>query len=93
MIENKYSKVVEKIYDIYDGDCEEQRSGKERTKDSFERGVELFCMRRFKESRQAFIQTLKLFRKDKAAKRYLKYCNQYYQKKDTDTVSVFLGDG
>lgn len=90
MVENKYSKAVEKIYDIFDGDSEEQRSGKERTKEAFERGVELFCMHRFRESRQAFIETLKQFRKDKGAKRYLQYCNQYYQKKNTEDVSIFL---
>lgn len=93
MIENEYSGVVEKIYDVYDGDSEEQRSGKERTREDFEKGVELFCMGRFRESRQAFIEVLKRFRKDQGAKRYLQFCNQYYQLKDRETVDIFMSAG
>lgn len=93
MIENEYSGMVEKIYDIFDGDSEEQRSGKERTKEEFEQGVELFCMGRFRESRQAFIEVLKRFRKDQGAKRYLQFCNQYYQLQEKDHVNIFMNDG
>ena len=93
MIENEYSGVVEKIYDVYDGDSEEQRSGKERTREAFEKGVELFCMGRFRESRQAFIEVLKRFRKDQGAKRYLQFCNQYYQLKDGAYVDIFMSAG
>ncbi len=92
MVENPYNKMVEKVYDIYDGDCEKQREGKERTKEQFERGVELFCMRQFRESRQAFVEVLKRFRGDKASKRYLQYCNQYYQQKSTEDIRIFLRD-
>lgn len=90
MVENKYSRVVEKIYDIYDGDIEEQREGKERTKELFEKGVELFCMRQFRESRLAFIEVLKRFRTDTGAKHYLQCCNRYYQMKETDNISIFM---
>lgn len=90
MVENKYSQVVEKVYDIYDGDSEEQREGKERTKELFEKGVELFCMRRFRESRQVFVEVLKRFRKDTAAKRYLQMCNRYYQMEKTNQISIFM---
>lgn len=93
MIENEYSGVVEKIYDVYDGDSEEQRSGKERTREEFEKGVELFCMGRFRESRQAFIEVLKRFRKDQGAKRYLQFCNQYYQLEDGASIDIFMSDG
>lgn len=93
MIENEYSGVVEKIYDVYDGDSEEQRSGKERTREAFEKGVELFCMGRFRESRQAFIEVLKRFRKDQGAKRYLQFCNQYYQTENGAHIDIFMSDG
>ncbi|MDE7297842.1 MAG: HAMP domain-containing protein [Lachnospiraceae bacterium] len=93
MAENKYDGTAEKIYDVYDGDSEEQREGKERTREQFEEGVELFCMRRFRESRRAFVAVLKRFREDRGAKRYLQYCNQYYQAEDEDDISIFLSEG
>ena len=90
MIENKYTHMVEKIYDIFDGDSIEQREGKQRTKEKFETGVELFCMRKFRESRQSFVAVLKNVRNDAAAKRYLKICNQYYQCEHPESVPVFM---
>lgn len=93
MLENEYTGVVEKIYDIYDGDSEEQRSGKERTKEPFERGVEQFCMGKFRESRQAFIEVLKRFRKDQGAKRYLQFCNQYSLSVDGKHKDIFMRAG
>ncbi len=90
MVENKYSQVVYKVYDIYDGDSDEQRDGKERTREQFEQGVELFCMHRFREGRQAFIEVLKRFRKDTGAKKYLQMCNQYYQLEQSDSASGFM---
>lgn len=90
MTENKYTGNVEKIYDVYDGDPEEQRQGKERTREQFERGVELFCMRKFRESRQAFIGVLKRYQTDAGARHYLQYCNAYYQMEDTGDISIFM---
>ena len=95
MIKNRYSQVVEKIYDIYDSDSQEQREGKERTKEWYEKGVELFCMQRFQESRQAFIQVLKYFRNDVGAKRYLQYCTIYAQmeqEKQTEEIDIFMSN-
>lgn len=93
LIENEYSGTVEKIYDVYDSDSEEQRSGKERTREEFEKGVELFCMGRFRESRQAFIEVLKRFRKDQGAKRYLQFCNQYDSDMEDGDVTIFMCEG
>lgn len=90
MTENKYTRNVEKVYDIYDGDSEEQRIGKERTKEFFEQGVELFCLRRFRESRRAFIEVLKRFHTDAGAKRYLQYCNQYYTLEQVEDIAIFM---
>ena len=90
LAENPDGRTAEKIYDIYDGDSGEQREGKERTKEQFEEGVALFCMRRFRESRRAFAGVLRRFREDGGAKRYLQYCNQYYQEENTENISIFL---
>lgn len=90
MTENKYTGNIEKVYDVYDGDPEEQREGKERTREQFEHGVELFCMRRFRESRQAFISVLKRFQSDTGARRYLQYCNAYYQEEGAEDIPIFL---
>lgn len=95
MIKNRYSQVIEKIYDVYDSDSQEQREGKERTKEWYEKGVELFCMQRFQESRQAFIQVLKYFRNDVGAKRYLQYCSIYAQmeqEKQTEEIDIFMSN-
>lgn len=95
MIKNRYSQVVEKIYDVYDSDSQEQREGKERTKEWYEKGVELFCMQRFQESRQAFIQVLKQFRNDLGAKRYMQYCTIYAQmeqEEKTEEIDIFMSD-
>ena len=37
---NSYTRRVEKIYDVYDGDIESTKQAKNQTKQQFERGVE-----------------------------------------------------
>lgn len=69
----------ERVYDVYDGDSEEDFYCKEQTKHLFERGVGLFVARKFYEARLVFVEVLKQYRKDKAAKEYLYRCDQYYK--------------
>lgn len=69
----------ERVYDVYDGDCEEEFYYKEQTKQLFERGVGLFVAKKFYEARLVFVEVLKQHRKDKAAKEYLYRCDQYYK--------------
>lgn len=69
----------ERVYDVYDGDSEEEFYYKELTKELFEKGVGLFVARRFYEARLIFVEVLKQHRKDKAAKEYLYRCDRYYK--------------
>lgn len=69
----------ERVYDVYDGDSEEDFYCKEQTKQLFEKGVGLFVARKFYEARLVFVEVLKQYRKDKAAKEYLYRCDQYYK--------------
>ncbi len=79
---------LERIYDVYDGDTEEEFYYKDLTKPLFERGVELFVARKFYEARLVFVEVLKQHRKDRAAKEYLYRCDRYYKladQEETDT--------
>ena len=69
---------AEKLYDVYDGDEQQDRALKDATKDCFEEGVALFLEKRFPEARRCFIEVLKQYNGDYAARRYLYLCNQYY---------------
>lgn len=79
----------ERVYDVYDGDSEEDFYNKEQTKQLFEEGVGLFVAKKFYEARLVFVEVLKHYRKDKAAKEYLYRCDQYYkltEEEDVETV-------
>lgn len=81
---NTYTGYTGKIYDVYDGDRRETYVMKEATKENFEKGVEAYCLRDFKLARQYFIKVLKGFRRDRAAKEYLRLCDAGSRKQDAD---------
>ena len=87
---NTFTDKLEKLYDVYDGDQEEDRRRKDMTREMFEEGVRLFCARKFYEARTCFVEVLKQYRRDAAAREYLFLCNQYYQKKDAADVDIFV---
>ncbi len=79
----------ERVYDVYDGDSEEEFYFKQRTKELFEQGVGLFVAKKFYDARLVFVEVLKQHRKDKAAKEYLYRCDKYYKlavDEDVETV-------
>lgn len=79
----------ERIYDVYDGDSEEEFYYKELTRPLFEQGVGLFVAKQFYEARLVFVEVLKQHRKDRAAKEYLYRCDKYYKlaaDEDAETV-------
>ncbi|MEG1459407.1 MAG: HAMP domain-containing protein [Acetivibrio sp.] len=80
----------EKLYDVFDGDGEEDKILKKQTKDIFEKGVKLFCSKKFYEARISFIEVLKQFRKDDAAKEYLYLCDKYYQTEEVDEIACCI---
>jgi class 3 adenylate cyclase/HAMP domain-containing protein len=81
---------LERIYDVYDGDDEAVRSRKEETRETFEKGVALFCSHRYYDARLAFIEVLKRHREDKAAKNYLYLCDTYYREDDPEKRDVWI---
>ena len=70
------SERLEGVYDVYDGDKDEERRNKQRTKADFERGVLLFTQQKHREAREAFIDVLRRWRGDSAAREYLGLCNR-----------------
>lgn len=87
---NTYTGYKDRIYDVYDGDSREEIESKNDTKELFEKGVELFCIRDFTGARQMFIAVLKRFRKDKAAKEYLYLCDQYGSQGDREEIEIYF---
>ncbi len=81
---------IEKLYDVFDGDREDKKLFKKQTKELFEKGVSLYCQKEFYEARLVFIEVLKQFRQDAAAKEYLYRCDRYYQLPDTDAIDIFV---
>lgn len=80
------SKQYEKLYDVFDGDDQENKILKKQTKEAFEKGVTLFCNQKFYEARLAFIEVLKQFRKDNAAREYVALCEQYQKRQKTEEL-------
>lgn len=89
-IYDTFQQRLEKIYEVYDGDDEKRKSDKNRTKELFERGVELFCARRFGEARTQFVSVLKQSVHDAAAREYLYLCNSYSQSDNAGDKDIFI---
>lgn len=81
---------LERVYDVYDGDPEEEFYYKELTKPLFEQGVGLFVAKKFYEARLVFVEVLKQHRKDRAAKEYLYRCDRYYKLADPKDAETFI---
>lgn len=80
---------LEGIIDVFDGDLPEERRYKQRTKEQFEQGVRLFCEGNYRGARQAFIEVLRQYRKDDAAKEYLYLCSRYLQE-EKDAGDIWI---
>lgn len=68
------------LIDVYEGDSEQLRQAKDRTRALFERGLMLCQEGRFYDARETFVEVIKQNRMDKAAKLYFYLCDEYYQK-------------
>lgn len=80
----------ETIYDVYDGDNEEERFLKEMTKNIFEEGVKCFISKSIKGARANFIKVLKINGMDYAAREYLYLCNQYSQLEESEELILYM---
>ncbi|MCM1498014.1 MAG: HAMP domain-containing protein [Clostridium sp.] len=87
---NTYTGYSDRIYDVYDGDCAEDIESKNETKEWFERGVEMYCVRNFSGARKQFIEVLKRFRRDRAAKEYLYLCDKYSLPENKDKADIYF---
>lgn len=67
---------LEGVYDVYDGDEDAVRKNKQRTKEDFERGVLLFTQQDYRRARESFIDVLRQYRGDDAAREYLELCSR-----------------
>lgn len=74
---------LEGIIDVFDGDLPEDRRYKQITKETFEQGVAFFCEGNYRKARQAFVEVLRQYRRDAAAREYLYLCSQYLQEGET----------
>ncbi|MDE6627683.1 MAG: HAMP domain-containing protein [Lachnospiraceae bacterium] len=87
---NTYTGYTDRVYDVYDGDFTEDIESKNETKELFERGVELYCTRDFSGARKQFIEVLKRFRRDRAAKEYLYLCDKYISSEYADKADIYF---
>ena len=79
----KAARLNEDIYDVYDGDEPADKNRKRKTRLLFEKGVDLFQNKNFRDARLHFIEVLKANRMDGAAKEYLYLCNRYISDGDS----------
>ena len=82
----KTAKMIEELYDVYDGDESVDKNRKRKTRLLFEKGVDLFQNKNFHDARLHFIEVLKANRMDGAAKEYLYLCNRYISEEDSGEV-------
>jgi HAMP domain-containing protein len=60
------------LYDFYDCDPPEIRLKKDETKEIFERAVRLYCEKEYAKARGLFVDIIKVFPEDAAAREYLR---------------------
>ena len=80
------------VYDIFEGDEPEIRNIKRRTRNMFEKGVELFLVHRFAEARGYFLEVIRTDRRDLAAKEYLIRCDAFIhgEADGQDPAAIYL---
>lgn len=76
------SERLEGVYDVFDGDEDCRRAGKRRTKQNFEQGILLFTRQNYQGAREQFIDVLRQYREDEAAREYLELCSRILSGKD-----------
>ncbi len=76
--------LTEFIYDVFDGDSIDVKNAKKRGKLFFETGVNMFLEGRYDVARSYFIELVKSYRNDSAAKEYLLLCDKCLSGKGSD---------
>ncbi len=78
------SEKLEGVYEVFDGVAAQERRFKQITRERFEEGVRFFGGGNYREARAAFIEVLKQYRGDDAARVYLYLCSRYLQEGQGD---------
>ncbi len=81
---------MEKLYDVYDGDEQEERRAKAETAAQFKEGIEAYRAGDYRGARQIFAGILRRNGKDLAARTYVYRCDQYCQFQDEKSVPPYL---
>ncbi|MDO4278951.1 MAG: HAMP domain-containing protein [Lachnoclostridium edouardi] len=76
----KSLKRTELIYEVLDGEEEECRRRKTSTKEYFEAGVKAFMAQDIAMARRYFIKVIEYHKEDKAARKYIRLCEEYLEK-------------
>lgn len=90
-INHKNRNEIITVYDFFDVDSNEVINLKKHTKEVLEKGVAYYLNKDFYNARRCFIEVLKEYQNDKAAKEYLIVCDWCYKIKDTRNVKSYLG--
>ncbi|MCM1106277.1 MAG: HAMP domain-containing protein [Blautia sp.] len=77
---------LEKIYDVFDADTAERRRKKQRTMESFARGVALYTKGGYALARDAFIDVLRADKRDAAARAYTALCSRALKEDEKERV-------
>jgi len=72
-----------RLYDVFEGDPDERRSSKLKTRTAFEEAVRLYQQGRFHDARERFVQILRMDRDDQAAKLYF-YAAELFGERGAD---------
>lgn len=86
----KAAEKAEAVYDVFDGDSQEDRKNKEETGQLFRDGVSEFWEGKYYEARLKFAQVLRINRNDGAAREYVYRCDTYYREKDLSKINHYL---
>ena len=84
------SQSLEAVYDVYDGDDEEQRSAKKATAEQFAKGLGYYFAQQYYEARLEFVGVLRRNPKDLAARAYVYRCDAYNQSEEKHAMQVWL---
>lgn len=83
---------MEALYDVYDGDEQEERRAKAETAAQFKKGTDAYQARDYYEARQVFAGILRRNGRDLAARTYVYRCDQYCQFRDEKSVPPYLAE-
>ncbi len=89
---NSHTGYIGRVYDVYDGDSGEDFALKEATRETFEKGVEYYCMREYMNARRCFISVLRRYGGDSAAREYLYICDKKCNGGDTCGDDIYFAE-